>query len=585
METVMSTSFPKSRIGPYTVVFPIAAGSYAETYRVRDDDGKILFLKLIDESRLSRCQKNAEGHSLEADIAMHLGHEHLCRAVASGFLDEGGTSLCYLAFEFISGETVLEKLAREDALSVYEAKRIASDTLRALDYLHSLPEPVLHNEITLKNVMLDLKAEPVHAKLIDFGHAQRLTRMPLFWTPPQVNQLCLAPEAIRGEPCQASDLFSVGVMLFQMIFGMLPWTWSMNDGRLSPQEERSSLDRLRSGPLAIPEGDVFDLDDQLLGVLNKALQFRAQDRFVDAQDFLKALEGEIGCRYSPVEGSTPGNGAKSPRSRGRGFDDIAGMASLKKELREDVIDMLERPEEYRKHNLSLPNGMLLYGPPGCGKTFFAEKFAEEAGYHFKKVITSDLASIYVHGTQEKIRRLFDEARKHAPSILYFDEINSMVPRRDSPNAGNGAAGEVNEFLSQLDNIGSQGVFVIASTNYPDMIDPAVLRAGRLERKYLIPPPDEDARRALFFLYLSERPIEEGLDYDRLTALTEGYVCADIKLIVDQASRETIRRKLGNISMETLLSVIKQTEPSISSDELDRYPSLNGGVRRRPIGFQ
>lgn len=250
------------------------------------------------------------------------------------------------------------------------------------------------------------------------------------------------------------------------------------------------------------------------------------------------------------------------------------MEELKEQLYAEVIDVLRNPEEYNRHNLGLPNGLLLYGPPGCGKTFFATRFAEETGYHFIKVMTSDIASIYIHGTQEKIKEIFDEARRKSPTILYFDEINSMVPKRDS--AQEHAKGEVNEFLSQLDNCGSTGVFVVASTNYPDQIDAAVLRAGRLEQKYYLPPPDVEARKALFRLYLQSRPLDYMMDYQQLAELTENYVSADIKLVIDKASRKTIREKRGKITMKTLLEVITSYQPTVSLAEIRR----NEEIRRK-----
>ena len=224
--------------------------------------------------------------------------------------------------------------------------------------------------------------------------------------------------------------------------------------------------------------------------------------------------------------------------------------------------------------------MLLYGPPGCGKTFFAERFAEEAGYNFIKIVSSDLASIYVHGSQEKIGKLFKEAREQAPTILYFDELDAMVPNREKVN-NQSQSGEVNEFLSQLDNVGDSGVFVIGSTNKPDLIDKAVLRAGRLERWFYIPPPDFEARKAMFELYLQDRPLDFGIDYNKLATHTENYVSADIKLLVDKASLKAVKdkndglKKDSRITMETLEFIIKHQKPTVSLSELRKYE----GIRR------
>jgi transitional endoplasmic reticulum ATPase len=216
--------------------------------------------------------------------------------------------------------------------------------------------------------------------------------------------------------------------------------------------------------------------------------------------------------------------------------------------------------------------MLLYGPPGCGKTFFAERFAEEAGYNFKKVISSDIASIYVHGSQEKIGNIFKDARENAPTILYFDELDAMVPNREKLN-NQSQSGEVNEFLSQLDNIGDSGVFVIGSTNKPDSIDRAILRAGRLEKWFYISPPDFEARKSMFELYLKNRPLDFGINYSKLAELTENYVSSDIKLLIDEASRKTIREKTKRISMETLEFIIKNQKPTVPASELRKYEEI------------
>jgi transitional endoplasmic reticulum ATPase len=163
----------------------------------------------------------------------------------------------------------------------------------------------------------------------------------------------------------------------------------------------------------------------------------------------------------------------------------------------------------------------------------------------------------------------------------------MTPDREGAQHSYGS--EVNEFLSQLDNIGDSGVFVVGSTNKPQLIDKAILRAGRLEKHLYIPPPDFEARRAMFELYLKNRPLDFGIDYEQLAALTENYVSGDIKLIVDEASRKVIREKTKRITMETLETVIKNQRPTISSDILKRFEKIHNemlGIKEeRPrVGF-
>jgi transitional endoplasmic reticulum ATPase len=305
------------------------------------------------------------------------------------------------------------------------------------------------------------------------------------------------------------------------------------------------------------------------------LQQDPENRFKNVDEFLKSLNGEIEVEDIKEKINQPIEEKKKVASsvkKGKGFSAIAGMKKLKDQLKNDVIDVIENPEEYKKHNLGLPNGMLLYGPPGCGKTFFAERFAEEAGYNFIKVVSSDIASIYVHGSQEKIGNLFKDAREKAPTILYFDELDAMVPNREKLN-NQSQSGEVNEFLSQLDNIGESGVFVIGSTNKPDLIDKAVLRAGRLEKWFYIPPPDLEARKSMFEIYLKDRPLDFGINYSKLAELTENYVSSDIKLLIDEASRKTIRDKAKRISMETLEFIIKNQRPTVPLSELKKYEEM------------
>jgi transitional endoplasmic reticulum ATPase len=167
----------------------------------------------------------------------------------------------------------------------------------------------------------------------------------------------------------------------------------------------------------------------------------------------------------------------------------------------------------------------------------------------------------------------------------------MTPDREGAQHSYGS--EVNEFLSQLDNIGDSGVFVVGSTNKPQLIDKAILRAGRLEKHLYIPPPDFEARRAMFELYLKNRPLDFGIDYERLAELTENYVSGDIRLIVDEASRKTIREKLRRITMATLKEVIGSRPPSVTPDILKQYEAIRTDMEgsskappvRPKIGFK
>ena len=262
-----------------------------------------------------------------------------------------------------------------------------------------------------------------------------------------------------------------------------------------------------------------------------------------------------------VQRSEPGKG---------GFADVAGMDALKESLLQRVIWVIRDKEKAQKYRLSPPNGMLLYGPPGCGKTFFAQKFAEESGFNYMLVNGSDLGSIYIHGTQGKIADLFKEAEKNAPTVICFDEFDSFVPTRGSSSSNN-RADEVNEFLSQLNNCAARGIFVIGTTNRIDMIDPAVLRKGRLDLHVEIPAPDLETRKKMFSIHMKDRPQEEDIDIDRLAEMTEGYASSDIAFIVNEAAMVAALADVP-ISFQHLEESIKSNPSSLAREE------------RRKIGF-
>ena len=276
------------------------------------------------------------------------------------------------------------------------------------------------------------------------------------------------------------------------------------------------------------------------------------------------------------------------KGQGHGFQDIAGMENLKQMLQQKVIFILKDKEKAEKYKLLPPNGMLFYGPPGCGKSFFAEKFAEETGFNFILVKASDLGSIYVHGSQGKIADLFKKAEQSQPTIICFDEFDAFVPNRGAGGAEH-QAGEVNEFLTQLNNCAKRGIFVIATSNRPDMIDPAVLRTGRIDKLVYVPMPDKEARQEMFRLHLDGRPCED-INTTRLAELTDGYIASDIAYIVNDAAMGAAYSDRP-ISQQILEETISSIRPSISKEVLVSYETLHSKMEdtsnrnsRPKIGF-
>lgn len=262
----------------------------------------------------------------------------------------------------------------------------------------------------------------------------------------------------------------------------------------------------------------------------------------------------------------------------RGLDCVAGMAQLKSLLINDVIKPLSEPEKYKKFKLTIPNGILLFGPPGCGKTFIVRKLAEELGYNYIELKHSDVGSSYVYGTVTKIAKIFETAKLRAPSIVFIDELSGLAPKRE--NLGMSSMHkeeEVNQFLEELNDSAESRVLVVGATNYPDRIDTAILRSGRMDKLIYVPPPDFEARKQLFQLGISGRPHDEKIDYEKLAKLTDYFVSSDIELILDESARLAIKED-KSITEEMIISVISRMKPSLSKEELEYFQQFAGRER-------
>lgn len=555
----MFTLSKKQQIGPYSVAFPIKEGDYAETYRVKDVEGKNYFLKLIDLAKLNSKQFDEEGNVIEVDIVRQLNHPNTMHYIGGEELLINGKRMAFLVNDFISGETLEQNYIREAGSNPYVVRDWMLDVLAGLQYLHTLPNPIIHNELTPQNVMIDSINK--HAVIIDFGHARRMSDDRRTFDRKGLSLYYLAPEAINGIFSPQSDLFSVGVMAYRLLYGQLPW---LLKGKTEIEE---ALEIEREKPLKVMALSNISTPKGMIETIAKALSIDPSDRFNSAVEMSKALRGEINVPLQDgrKESHNSTNKTKRKEKIGNGFADVAGMRDLKAQLQRDVIDLLREPEKYKSYGLSLPNGMLLYGPPGCGKTFFAKKLAEEVGFNFVMRTPSDLKSRYVNATQENIAAMFKEAEENSPTIIFIDEINELLPKRNS-DAHEMSKSAVNEMLAQMDRTGERGIFVIGATNLPDEIDEAMLRTGRLEKRIYVGPPDMEARKEMFEMNLKGRKIDFGIDYERLAALTEGYVSSDIRFIVDEAARIALTREecitmvMLEESIKTHPSSIKQKEP-------------------------
>lgn len=546
----------------YSVNFFLKKGSYAETYRAQNEAKSTKFLKLFDFAKLHRTQFTESGEILEIEMLKQIKHPNLVKYNDSGNAIIDSHKYAYVVLDFVSGETLADKMKRENTFNPYEAKSIILSVLNGLNYLHN--KQIIHNDITNQNIMLDLSGKIAIPKIIDFGYARFLQQSNKDFLKDGLNLFYTATETFNKVFSAQSDIYSVGALYFHLLTGLPPYFVEISKYKSDKiQVEEVILDE-RKKPLKFSD----KIDEETQSIIRKALQSKAGNRFKSVKEFIQALNGELKVELSVPEEKVTKIQLKE-KKKGKGFSAIAGMQKLKDTIQLDVIDALNDKERYAEYGLTIPNGMLLYGPPGCGKTFFAEKMSEEIGFNFYQIKPSDIQSKFVNASQENIKNLFDEARQNAPSIIFIDELDALVPSRDTSNISHMNTSAVNEFLAQMNNCGEDGIFIVGATNRPNAIDPAILRSGRLDKHIYLPPPDFEARKLMFELYLKKRPTEIGLNYEELAKATENYVSSDIKFLCDEASRKALKENT-RITKTVVLETIRNNKPSISLQELNNY---------------
>lgn len=592
------------KIGNYEVKRLIKENNYCETYRVEDDKEEPFFLKLFILKNTPEKMLDSEHHISSIQLMSKLRHKNIISYVEQGTYQDDEVGICeYVVTNYFSGELLADKLQREGKLSVNEAVDIMRDVLEGVKYMHEYR--LFHNDITPRNIMLSERTGGI-AELIDMSHLSKYAVGSPSFDTSDLDERYQSNFTFSGLYNNATDLFSSVAVFYTMITGRIPWDIEFPEN--ADRKERVNIVReARQTPINIEE---LDVDDRIKRILMRGLGPNGACKYIDAEMLLDDLQSpnkvveepkqpqqtEIPPKQQSDQGSNAVSeekeattaGAKLQKGQGNGFKDIAGMDSLKQMLSQKVIFILKDKEKAAKYKLLPPNGMLFYGPPGCGKSFLAEKFAEETGFNFMMVKSSDVGSIYVHGTQGKIAELFKRAEENRPTVICFDEFDAFVPNRSNKGAEN-QAGEVNEFLSQLNNCAQRGIFVIATSNRPDMIDPAVLRTGRIDKMIYVPLPDRDARIEMFRLHLQDRPCEI-IDLGCLADMTEGYIASDIAYIAnDAAMGAAFSDQL--ISQELLESTISSIHPSISKEVIASYESLRNKMEnvedknsRPKIGF-
>jgi SpoVK/Ycf46/Vps4 family AAA+-type ATPase len=306
---------------------------------------------------------------------------------------------------------------------------------------------------------------------------------------------------------------------------------------------------------ADPDADVADLAEKL-GVSpdDFEAQGEAEGEVVDGR--MRARSGEGGSAGDLT-------GLERPTAN---FEDVGGMAELKEEIRLKIITPLEKPELYRAYGKSIGGGILMYGPPGCGKTHLARATAGEVRAFFLSVGIADVLEMWIGQSERNLRAIFDQARAHTPCVLFFDEVDALGARRSDMRQSAGRQ-TINQFLAELDGMegDNEGVLVLAATNAPWHLDSAFRRPGRFDRIIFVPPPDETARAEILRVMLKDKPAGD-VDRAKVAAKTKGFSGADLKGAVDLAVEakltEAIKRGAPQpLTTRDVLAAVKKVKPS------------------------
>lgn len=248
--------------------------------------------------------------------------------------------------------------------------------------------------------------------------------------------------------------------------------------------------------------------------------------------------------------------------------DIGGLEETKRDLQEMVRYPIEHRGLFEKFGMEASRGVLFYGPPGCGKTLMAKAIANECGANFISVKGPELLNAYFGGSEANVRDLFDKARSASPCILFFDEMDSIARARGSGSGSDTSDRVINQILSEIDGIGSgKTLFIIGATNRPDILDPGIMRPGRLDQLIYIPLPDYDSRVSIFKANLRKSPVAENLTFELLAEVTDGFSGADITEICQRAAKNAIRESItGEIERQRRVDAGELTQ-----EEADALP--------------
>ena len=281
------------------------------------------------------------------------------------------------------------------------------------------------------------------------------------------------------------------------------------------------------------------------------------------------------------------------------WNEVGGLKDERQEVREAIEWPLSSPEKFQRMGIEPPKGVLLYGPPGTGKTLMAKAVANETGANFISVRGPQLLSKWVGESEKAIRQTFRKARQVAPCVIFFDELDSLAPARSGSGESRVSERVVNQLLTELDGLEElEDVMVVAATNRPDMIDPALIRSGRFDRLVLLGAPEQEERSEILDIHTRDVPLDENVNLEEVAEITEGYVGSDLETIAREAALISLREDddAEVVKMPHVRSALEKVRPTITDDIMEYYDEMKEefeggnaqmrtGRRDSYIGFQ
>ena len=573
----METFKKGEKIGKYVINSFIKKGIVAESYTVLGPDDMMYFMKMYDLGSIPHEQLFEGKEVYEIQLCKELNtdeNQNVVRYIDNGEVRKGNAVYHYLVTEYYRGVTLYDAVRGEGRFDLEDAVQITLCVLSGLSFIHSCA--LIHNDIRPSNIMLqELDDGMLMPTIIDLGHISYMVKGRPTFVDEDLMPYFRAPETFRAVYTVKSDIFSTGALLYFLMFGKAPWD-EMDLRALDGDKQKvaDAVKKARKQELVL-ETEEVKLPDYMKAILMKALAKKPEDRFGSAGEFAQALfeqvMPELAKRMEEEEAipqaEQQGQDNSGPtitfkKGSGSGFDNVTGRDELKEQLRKEVLFALQNPEKAKLYKLPAINGVLLYGPPGCGKSLVLESFAEELGFNYSIIKGVEMGHIYQQGVLDNLQRVFDAAEIKAPFVLCFDELEFIAPNPNAEGDEGNITPQVSALFGMMNECSKKGILVVATTNRPDLIDQAIMRVGCFDRVFFVPQPDFEARKDIFMDHLKDRPCDE-LDFDELARLSDDFNAGDITEAVNEAAMTAAYNDVP-ISQKILVDVLKYKNPTYST---------------------